>query len=73
MTELQCTDREHSESPCLARRLRLAVLLAPVGRCGAFVVSLGERDSPFQSHPRGGLDGSIARGMDGFATMEVSQ
>ncbi|WP_157231330.1 hypothetical protein [Halostagnicola larsenii] len=64
------TDRKHPESPWLARRLRLAAPLAPVGRCGAYVVSLADRASPFQSYPRGGLAGSIARGKDDFSTRE---
>ncbi len=73
MTEIRSIYRKHSESPWRARRLRLASLLAPVGRCGAYVVSLAERASPFQSHPRGDPDGSVARGTGGFATMEILQ
>lgn len=77
MTEAQWRDRKRGESPQPARVGGLAVLLGRSQRSLPAVLTSSaflERAGPFQSHPRGGLNGSIARGQDDFATirMEVS-
>lgn len=71
MTELQCSDRKHGErgQPC-----RIGGLAAILGHSRwsfpAVLTSptFADRAGPFQSHPRGGLGGSKARGEDDFAT-----
>ncbi|ELY44503.1 hypothetical protein [Natronorubrum sulfidifaciens] len=68
--------RKHGESPQPRRLGGLAVRFGR-SRCSLPAVltsaAFADEAGPFQSLPRGGLDGSIRRGTDEFGTMEVRQ
>lgn len=63
--------RDHGESP---QPRRLGGLAAVLGRWPSVLTSAAFADGagPFQSHPRGGLVGSMERGQRKFATMEAT-